>query len=100
MVTIKTERKGNNMIEWIIIVGLVVAMYIIIYKYEKKMDNIHKAVQKNKEKLDLHHDKITKNREHINENYEKIGTNHSKIDEQYSQIERMWITLPKDKKDS
>ncbi len=26
------------MIEWIIIVGLVVAMYIVIHKYEKKMD--------------------------------------------------------------
>ncbi len=85
------------MIEWIVIVGLVVAMYIIIYKYEKKMNNIHKTVQENKEKLELHCDKISKNREHINENYEKTCTNHSRLDEHYNHIERMWVTIPKQK---
>ena len=88
------------MIEWIVIVGLVVTMYIVIYKYEKKMENLHKVVQENKEKLELHCDKITKNREHIDENYNNLNKTHTELNKQYSQIERMWVTLPKDKKDS
>ena len=79
--------------EWIVIVGLVVAMYIVIYKYEKKMDNIHKIVQENKEKLELHCDKITKNREHIDENY-------AKVKEHDNHIDQMWITIPKRKEES
>jgi peptidoglycan hydrolase CwlO-like protein len=86
--------------EWIVIVGLVVAMYIVIYKYEKKMDNIHKIVQENKEKLELHGDKISKNREHIDENYDNLTKTHTKLKEYDNHIEQMWVTLPKDKKDS
>lgn len=87
------------MIEWIIIGGIVFAMYIIIYKYEKKMDKLHEIVKENREKLDNHNNMINKNREHINENYEKIGTNRSRLDKQHSHIERMWVTFPKQKKD-
>ena len=80
------------MLSWIIIVGLVIAMYIIIYKYEKKMNKIHEMVQENS-------DKINKNREHINENYEKTQNNHSRLEEHHSNIERMWVTIPKSKAD-
>jgi uncharacterized coiled-coil DUF342 family protein len=78
------------MIEWIIIVGLAVAMYIVIYKYEKKMDNLHKMVQENKQKLDEHHSRIEKN-------HEKITSNHERLNEHYNHIEQMWVTLPKSK---
>jgi predicted Holliday junction resolvase-like endonuclease len=71
--------------EWIIIVGLVIVMYIVIYKYEKKMDNIYKMVQENKENIQNNHKKINKNKEDINEHY-----NH---------IEKLWIPHPKSKKD-
>ena len=81
------------MIEWIVIVGLVVAMYIVIYKYEKKMDNLDKIVQENREKLELHCDKITKNREHIDKNY-------AKVKEHDNHIDKMWVTIPKIKEES
>jgi len=76
------------MIEWVIIVGLAVAMYILIYKYEKKMDTLHNMVAENRKKLEDHDGKITKNREHIDHN-------HSRLNEHNSYIERMWVTLPK-----
>jgi len=85
------------MIEWIVIGGIVIGMYLIIYKYEKKMDELHKLVQENKDKLDVHHTKISKNRKHINDNNDRIGTNHSRLDEHHSHIERMWVTIPKSK---
>ncbi len=85
------------MLSWVIIVGLVVLMYIIIYKYEKKMNNLHQMVNENKEKLELHCDKISKNCEHIKENYEKTCTNHSRLDKHDNHIEQMWVTIPKRK---
>lgn len=78
------------MIEWIIIVGLAVGMYVLIYKYEKKMDRLQKMVHENREKLEDHHDKISKNREHIDKNHEKLK-------EQHGVIERLWVTIPKEK---
>jgi len=78
------------MIEWIVIVGLVVAMYILIYKYEKKMTLLEKKVYENKSKLDEHDDRI-------NKNHERIGDNHSKLKEHDNHIDQMWITLPKGK---
>ena len=78
------------MIEWLIIVGLVVGMYIIIYKYEKKMDKLDKMVQENSDKLNEHHSKISKNRHHIDKNY-------AKVKEHDNHIEKMWITIPKSK---
>ena len=72
--------------EWIIIGGLVVAMYIVIYKYEKKMDNIHKMVQENKDNIKDNHHRINKNKENI--------------DEHYNHIEKLWITIPKRKEDT
>jgi len=71
------------MIEWFIIGGMAVAMYIVIYKYEKKMDKIHKMIEENKSRIDTNHEKITKN--------------HSRLDEHYNHIERMWVTIPKSK---
>ena len=86
------------MMEWIIIITIVIAMYIIIYKYEKKMYALHKLVQENKENIDNHNEKITKNRKHIDDNNDRISTNHSRLEKHHSHIERMWVTIPKDKK--
>lgn len=66
------------MLEWIIIVGLVVSMYIVLYKYEKKISKLEK-------KLDEHH--------------KRIDHNHKKINEHDNHIEQMWVTLPKEKKE-
>jgi len=71
------------MIEWFIIGGMAVAMYLLIYKYEKKMDRLHEMVEDNKSRIDTNHEKITKN--------------HSRLDEHHSHIERMWVTIPKTK---
>lgn len=64
------------MIEWIIIAGLVIAMYYILYRYEKKMDKLHQIIE-----------------EHKN----KIEQNSNRLDEHYNHIETMWVTLPKAK---
>jgi uncharacterized membrane-anchored protein YhcB (DUF1043 family) len=63
--------------EWIIIVGIVVAVYIIVYKYEKKIDKIEKVLDDHNEKLEKHHEKLKKHDNHI---------------------EQMWVTIPKNKK--
>ncbi len=78
------------MIEWIIIVGLVVGMYIIIYKYEKKMDKIHQMVEENKNKID-------ENKNKLDEHHERIDKNHSRLDEHNNHINQMWVTIPKEK---
>ena len=95
------------MIEWIIIVGIVIAMYIIIYKYEKKMDNLQKIVlenqskiSKNREHIDDNYENITDNKEKISKNRKHIDDNHGKLKEHHSHIDRMWITIPKRKEDS
>ena len=78
------------MIEWIIIVGLVVAMYIVIYKYEKKMDAISKKIDENKAKIDYHCHKL-------NEHDKQISKNCEKLDEHNNHINKMWLTIPKSK---
>lgn len=72
------------MLEWIIILGLVIALYIIIYKYEKRMDKLH--------------DMIHENKNHIQKN-------RSRLDEHYNHLEKLWVNVPfehekKDKKDT
>jgi len=85
------------MMEWIILITIVIAMYIIIYKYEKKMEALEKLVQENKDNISNNYDKITKNREHLDDHHERITTNHSRLDKHHSHIERMWVTIPSTK---
>lgn len=68
------------MIEWIIILGLAVALYVIVYKYERKIDKLHDMVKENKEK--------------IVSNENKIQDHHSKIEEHYNHIEKLWVHIP------
>jgi len=70
---------------WIVLVGMAIAMYVIIYRYEKKMDALH--------------DKIKENKTSIEENHTKIRKNHSRLEEHNSFIERMWVTIPKSKEE-
>ncbi len=76
------------MIEWVLIGGITVAMYIIIYKYEKKMEVMQKAIDENKSRID-------KNHKRIDQNHEKIGQNKDRLDEHYNHIEKMWVSSPK-----
>jgi predicted Holliday junction resolvase-like endonuclease len=71
---------------WVILIGMAVAMYLIIYKYEKKMDALHDLIKENKSSIE--------------ENHTKIKKNQSKLKEHNSYIERMWVTIPKDKEES
>jgi hypothetical protein len=64
---------------------MAIAMYIIIYKYEKKMDTLHDLIKENKESIEKNHAKIQKN--------------HSRLDEHNNHIEQMWVTIPKTKED-
>jgi len=70
---------------WVVLVGAVVAMYIIIYRYEKKMDALHDLIKENKSSIE--------------ENHTKIKKNHSKLKEHDNHIERMWVTIPKSKEE-
>jgi len=78
---------------WVVLVGAVIAMYLIIYKYEKKMDALHEIVKENQSKIEA-------NKSSIEGNHEKIQKNHTKLKEHNSFIERMWVTIPKSKEDS
>jgi uncharacterized membrane-anchored protein YhcB (DUF1043 family) len=87
-------------IEWIVIVGLVVGMYIIIYKYEKKMDKIHQMVEENKNRIDENRNKLDEHHERIDNNHQRIDKNHERLDEHNNHISQMWVTIPKKDKDT
>jgi cellobiose-specific phosphotransferase system component IIA len=63
------------MIEWmvgIILFGVAISMYIILYKYEKKMDQMQALIDMNKKRIDMNKEKIEENNERINKNHDKI----------------------------
>ena len=70
-----------EILSWIVLVGMAVAMYILVYKYERKVEALERKIHENRAKLDEHHEKISKNREHIEKH-----DNH---------IQQMWVTIPK-----
>lgn len=72
--------------EWIIIVGIVVAMYVVIYKYERKMEKLEKQIEENKTRIE--------------ENQDKIDKNHKRLNKHKNHIDKMWVTLPKDENKS
>ena len=77
---------------WVVLVGMAVAMYIIIYRYEKRMEALHEQIKENRSIIE-------ENRSIIEKNHEKIEKNHSKLKEHHNYIERMWVTIPKEKKE-
>jgi uncharacterized coiled-coil DUF342 family protein len=78
------------MIEWILIGGIAVALYIVIYKYEKKMEKMQELIDENR-------DRISKNRSKIKDHHERIDTNHERLDEHYNHLEKLWVASPKPK---
>jgi len=78
------------MLEWFIIGGLAVALYVILYKYEKKMEKLQELIDKNKECIENHHSKIETH-------HSKIGDNKERLDEHYNHLEKIWISHPKHK---
>ena len=76
------------MLGWLIVSILIIGMYIMIYKYQKRIDELDKIVSENRKTLEKHNKKIAENRNYINKNYEKLGEHHN-------YIERMWVTIPK-----
>ncbi len=72
------------MIEWIVMGGIVVSMYMIINKYEKKMEDLQKKIDSNKDNIDKNHD--------------KIKNNHGRLDEHYNHLEKLWVASPKVRK--
>ena len=101
------------LITWIVLGVIVVAMYIIIYKYEKKMNKMQELIEANKDKLGEHHDRINNNHERSVENQERSVANHErslenherskknqeKLVEHNNHINQMWVTIPKRKTD-
>ena len=63
------------MLEWmvgIILFGIAISMYIILYKYEKKMDQMQELIDINKKRIDRNKEKIEENNERINKNHDTI----------------------------
>jgi len=81
------------MIEWIVIGGLVIAMYIILNRYEKRMERMQKII-------DAHEEKIDKNKSKIKTHHEKIDKNKDRLDDHYNHIEKLWVAAPKHKHES
>ncbi len=76
------------MLEWIIILGMAVAMYIILYKYERRKERMQDLIDSNKENIDKNYHKIKKHRD-------KIQENHGRLDEHYNHFEKLWVSSPK-----
>ena len=77
-------------VEWIIIGGLSVAVYILIYKYEKKMEKLQQMVKENREDINI-------NRENIKKSSKEVKDNQGALKEHYNHIEKLWISVPKQK---
>ncbi len=77
---------------WIVIVGIAIALYLVIYKYEKKLEVMEELIKSNKDNIDQHHSKIK-------DNHERINLNHERLDKHNNHIEKMWVTIPKQKED-
>lgn len=75
------------MLEWLIIGGMAIALYVILYKYERKMDKMQELIDKNREHIDKNHTKIKKH-------HTKIGVNHDRLDEHYNHLEKLWVASP------
>ena len=80
------------MIEWVLIGGFAIAMYVMLYRYEKKIEKMEQLIKDNKEKIDKNHTKIK-------DHHERIDTNHERLDKHYNHLEKLWITNPKRKND-
>jgi len=76
------------MLEWFIIGGMAIALYVILYKYEKKMEKMQELIDANKERIDKNHTKIK-------DHHSKIGDTHERLDEHYNHLEKLWISSPK-----
>lgn len=61
------------MLEWIVMGGLAVALYVVIYKYEKRIEQLEQRIDANKE---------------------NINANKEKLDEHYNHIENLWVNVP------
>ena len=68
-------------ISWIILVGIVIVMYILLYKYEKRIDKLEKTIKEHKDIIDNYHKLIHKNK--------------NILEKHDNRIEQMWVTLPK-----
>ena len=101
------------LITWIVLVGIAIAMYIIIYKYEKKMNKMQELIEANKEQLGEHHGRINENHKRSIKNHDRSLANHDrslanherskknqdKLVEHNNHINQMWVTIPKRKTD-
>ena len=74
--------------EWIIICGIAVAMYIILYKYEKRMAKMQEIIDENREQIE-------KNNLKIKDNHQKITKNDGRLYEHYNHFEKLWVSHPK-----
>ena len=106
------------LITWIVLGGIAIAMYIIIYKYEKKMNEMQELIEANKDKIGEHQNRINKNHEISTDNRDKLEEhddriisnqerseknhdiskkNRDRIEEHNNHINQMWVTIPKHK---
>jgi len=70
---------------WVVLVSMAVVMYILIYRYERKIEAMNEMIRENRSNLEEHHERINKN--------------HSRLDEHDNHIEQMWVTIPKKKEE-
>lgn len=84
-----------EVIEWVVIIGIIVTMYILLYRQERKMEELEKQLEENKNKIDKNHERLDKHKE-------KIGKNHERLEEHYNHFEKLWVSTPlhKEKKEN
>lgn len=71
-----------NVLQWIIIGALVYAIYYVINKYEKRVNELMRLIELNREDIDKNKESIKKNSEAVSKNAENIAQNKERLDQQ------------------
>lgn len=60
------------MIEWVIVIVLVIAIYYVINRYEKRVEVLQELIELNRESIENNKNNIAKNKQKIKSNKDNI----------------------------
>ncbi|WP_263832092.1 hypothetical protein [Sulfurospirillum oryzae] len=76
-------------LQWIVIGILIYAIYYLINKYERRVDELTRLIELNREEINANKKDIAKNREKIEKTAEGVAKNKEKLDLNQSIIEKL-----------
>ncbi|ARU47609.1 hypothetical protein SJPD1_0426 [Sulfurospirillum diekertiae] len=78
-----------GILQWIVIGVLVYAIYYIINKYERKVDELTRLIELNRDEIDKNKQDIAKNSEKIAKASEGVAKNKEKLELNQTIIEKL-----------